>query len=417
MTRCYTLIALLLASGVTQAQGTAPRRDRGTFRDLKPGYYENSILRGIEDAEVQQAPEKKRRAFKIDLSTFNPPTSVEEFTTYWRNEPISQGATGTCWSFSTTSFFETEVYRLTKQTIKISEMFTAYWEYVEKAKRFVQERGNSVFDEGSEANAVKRIFKQYGAVPENLYTGLKPGQTYHTHKKMVAEMKAFMESVKQNNQWNEAWVVSTIQSILNSHMGAPPTQVAWQGKTYTPTAFLKDVMKLVPDDYVDVMSLLDKPYYTRAEYEVEDNWWHDASYCNVPLDVFMQVLRQAIRKGYTIAIGGDTSESGFDSWNNTAVVPSYDIPSEYIDEYARQLRFTNKTTTDDHGMHLIGYVEKNGQSWYLVKDSGAGSRNCAKDSKNFGYYFFHEDYIKLKIMDFMVHKDAFRDELTKFPKE
>jgi bleomycin hydrolase len=128
----------------------------------------------------------------------------------------------------------------------------------------------------------------------------------------------------------------------------------------------------------------------------------------------MKIVKESIRKGYTVLIGGDVSESGFDAWNQIAVVPTYDIPSEYIDENARAIRFLNGATTDDHGMHLVGYLEKDGKDWYLIKDSGAGSRNCGKESKNFGYYFMHEDYIKLKIMDIMVHKDVAKDIISKF---
>ena len=391
-----------------------PVKDKGYFKELDKGFYEKNILRGIEDYEVPKAAEPKRTAYKVDLSGRNIPKSVDEFTGYWKNEPISQGATGTCWSFSTTSFFETEVYRITKKQVKISEMYTAYWEYVEKAIRFVDERGNSLFDEGSEANAVTRIFKKYGAVPLDLYTGMKNGQSYHNHKKMVDEMKAYLESSKQNNSWNKDLILSTIKSIMDFYMGQPPKSVKVDNKEISPQQYLKDILKINPDDYVDVMSLISEPYWKQVEYKVEDNWWHSADYYNVPLDIYMEVLKKSIRNGYTVCIGGDTSESGFDSWSNVAVVPTYDIPSEYIDEYARQLRFSNKTTTDDHGMHLVGFKELEGKDWYLIKDSGAGSRNCSKDSKNFGYYFFHEDYIKLKIMDFMVHKDMVKEYLTKF---
>lgn len=76
---------------------------------------------------------------------------------------------------------------------------------------------------------------------------------------------------------------------------------------------------------------------------------------------------------------------------------------------ARQLRFFNNSTTDDHGMHLVGNAVKNGNEWFLIKDSGSGSRNNDPKAKEFGYYFFSEDYIKLKMMDFMVHKDAVKD--------
>ena len=118
----------------------------------------------------------------------------------------------------------------------------------------------------------------------------------------------------------------------------------------------------------------------------------------------------AIKNGYTMAIGGDVSEPGYDGWHKIAIVPSFDIPAQYIDENAREFRFDNKTTTDDHGIHLVGYTNKNGVMWYLIKDSAAGSRNIDPA----GYYFYREDYVKLKMMDFMVHKDAVKNLLAKF---
>ena len=111
-----------------------------------------------------------------------------------------------------------------------------------------------------------------------------------------------------------------------------------------------------------------------------------------------------------MAIGGDVSEAGYDSWHKVGVIPTFDIPSEYIDENARQFRFSNGTTTDDHGIHLVGYQVKDGKDWYLIKDSGSGSRNTGDK----GFYYYQEDYVKLKIMDFMIHKDAVENILKKF---
>ncbi len=146
-----------------------------------------------------------------------------------------------------------------------------------------------------------------------------------------------------------------------------------------------------------------------------DNWWHSKDYYNMPLDDFMAVLKNAIRNGYTMSIGGDVSEAGFLRTTNCAIVPSFDIPSAYINEEARQFRFSNGSTTDDHGMHLIGYyVDKDGKDWYLVKDSSSGSRNIDEKSAEFGYYFFTEDYVKLKMMGYTVHKDALKDIINKF---
>lgn len=385
-------------------------KDKAVFTEPKPGFYQE-MMKEIEAFKTKE--KTKRKSFKLDFSSYkNLPVSIEEFKYYWFNEPISQGQTGTCWSFSTTSFYESEVYRLQNKKVKLSEMFTVYWEYVEKAKRFIRERGDSFFGEGSEANAVTRIYKTYGAVPEAVYNGLLPGQKYHDHSIMFSEMENYLKSCKQNNMWNEEEAVENIQAIMNYYMGEPPDTFVYEGKTYTPQSFLKDYLKLNMDDYVDILSYMQRPYWQQVEYEVPDNWWHNKDYYNVPLDDFMNAIKSAIKNGYTLAIGGDVSEPGYDSWTKCAVVPTFDIPSDYIDENARQFRFSNETTTDDHGIHLVGYKEQDNKMWFLIKDSGAGARNV--DPK--GFYFYHEDYVKLKIMDFLVHKDAVKDLLVKFKK-
>lgn len=409
---CLFIFVILLSVAVS-AQKT-PRKDKGLFKEYKAGYYQNSILKGIEDFEKKDEEPATTKRFKIDFTGMDIPTSVDQFTKYWCQPPISQGNTGTCWCFSTTSYFESEVYRLYKKEVKLSEMYTVYWEYVEKAKRFVEKKGDSYFAEGSEGNAVSRIWKTYGIIPETDYTGLKAGQTFHNHEDMYNEMNTYLKSVKEACAWNEDEVIATVKSIMNSYMGEPPAKVTVDGKEMTPQEYLKNVLKLNLDDYIDVMSFMNNDYYTKCEYDVVDNWWKASNYYNVPLDDYMSIIKNAIKSGYTIAIGGDVSESGFESYAQTAVVPTYDIPSEFIDENARYFRFANETSTDDHGLHLIGYYEKDGATWFLLKDSGAGSRNAGKDSKNFGYYFFHEDYVKLKMLDFMVHKDAMKDVLKKF---
>jgi len=393
------------------------QKDFGRFVEYKPGYYQNFILKGIEEFESKDKVVKPNLIFKADISRVEAPKAVSEFKTFWHNEPISQGNTGTCWCFSTTSYFESEVYRLSGQKVKLSEIYTVYWEYVEKARRFVRERGNSAFEEGSEANAVTRIWKTYGIIPQKDYPGLLAGQTYHNHEPMMKEMKDYLNSVKSSNAWDEETILKTIKSIMNHYIGEPPTSVNVDGKTFTPQQYLKDVLKLKMDDYIDVLSIMQEPYWEKTEYKVPDNWWHSKDYYNIPLEDFMAVVKNSIKNGYTIGIGGDVSEAGFVASSNIAIIPSFDIPAQYIDESSRQFRFSNSTTTDDHGMQIVGFTDKNGVTWYLVKDSSSGSRFGGKDNnKFFGYYLFREDYVKLKIMDFIVHKDMMKDYLPKFSK-
>lgn len=410
------IIAVLAAVliGAT-SQGQQPRTP-GIMKEGKPGYYQNTIMKDVKAADDSLVPSKSEKRFTADLSGMTIPNKVSLYQQEWRLPPVSQGNTNTCWCFSATSFFESEVHRLTGSEIKLSEMYPVYWEYVERARRFVRERGNSAFAEGSEANAVIRDYKKYGIVPKDIYSGLEPGRRFYTHERMFGELKSYLENVRSTNAWNEEQVVATIKSILNHYMGEPPDSFEWKGVRYTPKEFLSSYLKLPMDDYVDLLSYLQQPFWQQVEYEVPDNWWHSRDYYNVPLEDFMKALKNAIVNHYTLVIGGDVSEAGFSRDQQAAIVPTFDIPSAYIDDNARQFRFSNGTTTDDHGMHLVGYYNQDGTDWYLVKDSGSGSRNNDPNAPEFGYYFFRGDYIRLKMMDLLVHRDAVRELLEKFGK-
>ncbi len=387
--------------------GQTIHRDKAEFVKHTNKFY-SQIMKSVNAYNAVKKPVRKR--FTMDFSGYNLPTSVKEFKYYWHRKPHSQGNTGTCWDFSTTSFLESEEYRIFHNKVALSEMWTTYWEYVEKAKGFVESRGKSKFGQGSESNAVTRIWKKYGVVPESDFLGLLPGQKYYDHSKMFKEMYTYLRSVKKSNAWDQKAVVDVIKSILNRYIGIPPAKVTVNGKVYTPKQYLKDYLKLNMDDYVDILSYMQKPYWKQVEYQVPDNWWHDSSYYNVPLDVYMKIIKRSIRNGYTMAIGGDVSEPGISGIEDVAMIPSFDIPAKYIDQYARQFRFSNHTTTDDHGIHLVGWMHKNGKDWYLIKDSGSTGYN----GKSKGYMFYDENYVKLKMMDFMINKNAVKDILKKF---
>ena len=390
------------------------KSDKMIFKQYEPGFYQNVILKDVRHVNKTKAPSKVKSYPEMDQSGMDLPNKLTDYEPLWHNPPISQGNAGTCWSYATISLFESDIKRMYDLEVKLSETYVDYWEYVEKAEEFVRTRGVSIFEQGSEGNATNKVMKKYGIVPLSAYSGLIDGRIYHSHAQMFAEMTSYLNSVKDRNEWNEELVVSTIKSIMNTHIGVPPTEFKVGTKTYTPMTYMTDYLKFNPDDYVDLISLKQAPYWTTIEYPVPDNYWHDDSYHNVPLDVYMTTIDKVLDNGYTISIGGDVSEAGFSRLTQCAIIPTFDIPTEYINEDSRQMRFSNNSTTDDHGMHIVAYINYKGQKWYLVKDSSSGSRNNDASAPEFGYYFFTADYIKLKIMDFMVHKDAIKDILKKF---
>lgn len=409
MRKAFLSILCSLSIAVMMAQQP---HDKPEYRDSRNGYFVNTILQNIHENEP--AVQQDNRSFRVDVSNLQYPNDPSMYTQIWHNDPVSQGNTGTCWCFSTTSFFESEAYRTSGLKVKLSEMYVVYWQYVERAKYYVEHHGNMYFGEGSETNGVTNMIREYGEVPYEDYHGITSTASFYNHEQMFAELDNYLKGVKASDNWNENDVVATVRSILNYYMGEPPTSVTYGGKTMSPQDFVKNVLKLDMSKYVDFMSLISQPFYTQAEYDVSDNWWNDKTYYNVPVDDFMAALKTALKNGYSVSIGGDVSEPGWDSWNNVGIVPSFDIPSAYIDDGARQMRFNNGSTTDDHAMHCVGYADYNSKTWFLFKDSGSGSRNCGAGTKSFGYYYVSEDYVKLKMMTFTVNKDAVQGLLEKF---
>ncbi len=390
--------ALLLLYGAVAGQ-TTERRDTAVFVVPKNEFMD-SVSKSLD--QFYQKDTAKKPILRVDFSKIDAPREISEFTQYWHNKPLSQAKSGMCWCFSTTSMLESEIYRQSKRQIKLSELYTVYWEYVEKTRGYVRARGESEIGEGSQANAVYRDWKKYGIVPAEAYSGLLNGQPFHDHTKMFEEISGYFKSLKSSNAWSENQAEETVRAIMNHYIGEPPKEIIVEGKKMTPLEYYEKITKLNVDDYVSICSFMDKPYHTYIEYEVPDNWWHSREYYNVPLNEFMTAFKQAVRDGYTVELWGDVSEPGIDGHAGVALVPTFDIPSQFIDESARQFRFSNGTTSDDHGIHVVGYCQKNGKDWYLIKDSGSGSRNNSHP----GYFFFSEDYVKLKMLGFGVHKSA-----------
>ncbi len=352
-------------------------------------------------AAEEEAKADAEQTLRVDWSTVEAPDSPADFEQIWHTPPTPQYYTGTCWAFCSTSFFESESHRLVGNDIKLSEMWVVYWEYVEKARSFLREFGHTPVAEGGEDEGTMEIFKQYGAVPRSSYAGVLSPDGRYDHVAMAAEIQSYLQWVLDSGSWDEDQNLAYVRSILDKHMGPPPTSVSWQGETYTPSEFLSDVLQLEMGDYRSVVSRMDQPFYENVLLDVPDNWRRLDGYYNLPLETFYGVLKGAVQDGYSVAIGGDNSEAGMDGLHDKAIVPSWDIRSEDINQASREFRIANHTTSDDHGIHIVGYTEKGDRDWFLIKDSNRSSRL----GQYKGYYFWDGDYIKLKMLAFVVHKD------------
>ncbi len=408
------LVCLLIGMAVSAQGQDAVYREKNKYPVLDEIEAARDAVRAERDsvraavearyAEQRDKKEDARRDLRVDWSQVKTPQAPADFQQVWHLPPTPQFYTGTCWAFCSTSFLESEAHRITGVDVKLSEMWIVYWEYVEKCRSYLRSFGNTPVDEGGQDNGTLEILRQYGIVPRESYPGVLEESGRYDHTPLIRELKGYLQFVLDSGTWDEAQNLAYVRSILDKYLGAPPEDVVYQGKTYSPQAFGKKVLQLNPDDYVACVSRMDEPFYSRVLLDVHDNWRRKDDYLNLPLHDFYEVIKESVKDGYTISIGGDNSEAGMDGKFDVAIIPEWDIPRKYINQASREFRIANRTTGDDHGVHIVGYTKLGGRDWFLIKDSNRSSRL----GEHKGYYFWSGDYIRLKMLSFTVHKDRLK---------
>ncbi len=330
----------------------------------------------------------------------------------------SQGNTGTCWSFSTSSFIESEIYRITKKNIDISEMYTVRNIYEDKAWNYVMRQGKIQFSQGGLAHDVINSIRDNGLVPEITFSGIKLDDKTYNHTKIVPAVKTILDSYIKNDKHsdNPNWKAA-ISKILDTEIGKIPTEFTYENEKYTPKQFAK-MLQLNTDNYVTLTSFTHVPYNKSFVLNIPDNFSNGSMY-NLPLNDFVKLTTDALINGYTIALDVDVSEKTFSAKYGKAIIPFNEsdqekslkelvLEKEITPEY-RQQEFENYNTTDDHLMHIVGIIQdQNGNKYFKVKNSWGGN---SKRVGNGGYIYMSMPYFKLKAISVLMHKNGLSKKL------
>ncbi len=318
----------------------------------------------------------------------------------------NQSRTGTCWSFATSSYIESELMRQGKGQHDLSEMFVVRNIYQDKANNYVLRQGKANFSQGSLSHDLIRIMDAKGVMPESVYSGLLPGESNHNHSEMEAGLKGFLDGILKSKSLSKKWKPA-FNSILDNYIGQAPTSFNYNGKEYTATS-LRDQLGLKAADYVSITSFTHHPFDRSFILEIPDNY-SNGSFKNVPLEELVKITDKAIEKGYTVAWDGDVSEKGFDAKQGIAVLPKdpkredlFTAPGEEIkvNQDLRQEHFESYNTTDDHLMHIVGKAkDQAGNEYYIIKNS------WGEISDYKGYLYMSKAYFEMKTVAIMVHKD------------
>ena len=330
----------------------------------------------------------------------------------------SQGNTGTCWSFSASSFLESEIYRNTGELIDISEMYNVRHTYPKKAWNYVMRQGKIQFSEGGLAHDVMNSVATNGLVPESAYSGLLNNSTNHNHSKIIPELKKVLDEYIKNDKKSAVpnWRIA-VDSILDNHLGKVNNNFMYNGVYYNPESFLK-MTKVNTNDYITLTSFTHQPYNSKFVLNIPDNFSNGTFY-NISLDQLVKQADNALKKGYTLAFDCDVSEKTFSAKYGVAVIPkniennskalTYIVEESTITPEYRQQEFENYNTTDDHLMHIVGIVkDQNDNEYYKVKNSWGSTGDRIG---NGGYVYLSKAFFKLKTISIMVHKDGLTDEV------
>ena len=367
------------------------------------------------------------------------------FTTVLENPVTSiknQNNSGTCWSYSALAFLESEVLKKfpSKKDIDLCESFLVSKTYTDRADRNVRTHGDASFSQGGSFYDAIFCMERYGFIPEGImpYPITPYGDSLFNFTNFFPPMEAYIKAIATSNakKINPIWK-KDVQGMLDNYFGQCPTEFEYKGKKYTPQSFVKDYLKLDPNDYVSLTSYTHHPFYSSFVLEIQDNWRWATSY-NLPLDEFMRVMEESVKNGWTFAWGADVSEDGFSRrtgknkcvatvpdtkatagvgsdqsrWTGEkagAKIAQADAAGEkVITQEMRQEGYDNWTTTDDHGMQIYGIAkDQNGKEYFMMKNSW-GEYGPYK-----GFWYVSKPYVAYKTMNIVINKNAIPKDIRK----
>lgn len=357
---------------------------------IRPG---DSIIDGMWGGNTPLKLSRTNYVFKLKTN-LNPEIAGYKLIKLIESTPIKdQQATGACWSFATTSFIETEAIRLGKEPVVLSPMFFVRPTYINKAENYIRRNGASAFTEGDLTFSVLKAYKEFGAIPESVYSGKLDSDTKHDHADMNNALfeKAKFYKNSHGNLTPELYR-RNMDEILTQTLGKVPETFVYNGKQFNTQSFAKEMIGINPDDYLEITSFNHHPFYSKFNLEIEANW-NNNQYLNLPLNDFNNVVDDALMNNYSVCWDGDIYEGFYDGF---AVFGE----PKTITQQTRQAAFDNRTTEDVHNMHIIGIAEnEKGNRFYIIKNSSDG-KDCG------GYLYMSREYLLLKTISVMVNKNA-----------
>ena len=113
-----------------------------------------------------------------------------------------QNRSGTCWAYSTLSYFEAEILKATGKTYDLCESFVANKTYMDRATQVIRLHGDCQFSQGGSAYDVLYVLKHYGICPEDAmpFPGSLYGDSLNNFNEFFSLMSPYVDAIA--SQWN-----------------------------------------------------------------------------------------------------------------------------------------------------------------------------------------------------------------------
>ena len=364
------------------------------------------------------------------------------FTTIKENPITSikdQNRSGTCWDYSTLSFFEAEILKATGKTYDLCESFVANKTYMERAIQVVRYHGDCQFAQGGSAEDVLATLKTHGICPEDAmpFPGSLYGDSLNNFNEFFSVLEPYVAAIAKS----DAKKIS--QPVEGRSAGHPrrlprqvPREVHLRGQGVHPEDVrqeprhrpqrLRQHHQLHPPPLLHGLCRRGAGQLALPPVVQPADGRDDAGH------------RQRHQQGYTIAWGGDVSEPGFtrkglayavDTKKTESLAGSdmarwlklttekkrniidslgCKVPEVVATQEMRQERFDNWELTDDHGMLIYGMAkDQNGKEYYMVKNSWGETGDYK------GIWYMTKTFIAANTMDFLINKNAIPADIRK----
>ncbi|MCQ2180441.1 MAG: C1 family peptidase [Bacteroidales bacterium] len=407
MKKIFVIAFALLSVGAAAQQngGISPEM----LAEIQKGYEgttaDKAIRNALNNADFNVLAVNSEKAARID-GNFSDRVNTDAVT--------NQMKSGRCWLFSGLNVLRAAaISRHNLGDFQFSQSYCFFWDQLEKCNLFLQaviDTRNKPFEDrevdwlfahplsdGGTFTGVANLVMKYGVVPSYVMpesriangTSQLASQLATILRQDGLRLRENPEGVKAKKlpaylQEQKVAMLKEIYHVLALAYGVPPTQFEWNGRTYTPVEFYREMVGYdLNNDYVMLMNDPSREYgkvyeiaYDRHLYDGQ-NWL----YVNLPVERIKEMAIASIKGGDAMYFSCDVGKY-LDRVRGLADLKNFDYESILGVKYTmdKKQRIMTHASGSSHAMTLVAVDIKDGKTTKWMVENSWG--------KNTGYNGF-----------------------------